>query len=195
MASDSQPARPGEPVDQPKVGTDPDREHRSGPGLEPEGDLDQVDQPTPAQARAALEALEWDNSKLARRVATPNWYHPLMAVIVAVFVIAQVMPTPVFVVVTAVGVAALGNMVTVYRQRYGVLAAGPVGAKARWLLFGSMGVYLLAAAAGQIIKLAHVPHWWVLAPAVIASGAMLIAGPRYDNALRAELGGKPGGAA
>lgn len=79
-------------------------------------------------AREALSALDADGARLAQRVITPWWYHPILGVIVALMIFGVAYPGALGFGLVAIGVIGIALLVRVYTLRTGVWisrAAGP----------------------------------------------------------------------
>ncbi|GAA1485142.1 hypothetical protein [Brachybacterium fresconis] len=143
--------------------------------------------PSPREARSALSDLDSDSARLAGRVVTPWWYHPLLAVFVATFIGSPAMPggaPPAIVALTIIGVLLL---VEAYARRTGISLTLPTGPRSRRLQGVLISLLPLGLAADAAIKLAGLSAVWNLLPAVVAGIAVLVLGRRYDDALRSEL--------
>lgn len=143
--------------------------------------------PTAAEARAALAGLGADDARLAERLVTPGWYHPVLGAIVAVIVCTQALPSPASVAFVPVGIFALPALVLVYRRRYGLWIGQPAGPRSKRLLGTMVVLFLLCLGAALVVKFTAVGYWWVLLPATVGFVASVVLGRRYDDALRREL--------
>ena len=142
---------------------------------------------SPAEAQAALAALDVDAVRLAERVVTPWWYHPALGLIVALLVGAQALaPTPA-IILTVLGVVLLPVLAAVYTRRYGVSVTRPAGPRSRRLLFATIAVLALAMVSVLVLRAADASPWWAVVPVAIAFMATVALGRRYDDALRGEL--------
>lgn len=151
-----------------------------------ENDLQSPD-PSSKAARETLATLAEDDARLAELVVTPWWYHPALALVVAVLVGAQSLPQPWSITLVALGIAALPVITAVYRRRYGVSVTEPVGPRTRRLFWALLSVLAAAMLAALVVQLAGASPWWGLLLAAAAFGLTLVLGLRYDAALRAEL--------
>lgn len=145
------------------------------------------------EARAALAGLDSDGAALAERIVTPVWYHPILGGLVAVLVVATALPGGASSIVLALGVVGLVLLVLEYRRRYGVLTTQPAGRRSRRLLAVMVVVVMSCMVSSLVVKLAELPLWWMLAPALLAMVVTVVLGRRYDAALRSEIG-RGGGA-
>lgn len=157
-----------------------DRSGRAAPG------------PTPSEAREALAGLEADDARLAERLVTPGWYHPVLGAIVALIVCTQALPSPASVAFLPVALFALPALVLVYRRRYGLWVGRPAGPRSKRLLGTMVVLFLLCFGAALVVKFTAVAYAWVLLPAGVGFVASVVLGRRYDDALRQELGGTVG---
>ncbi|WP_017595814.1 hypothetical protein [Nocardiopsis potens] len=139
---------------------------------------------TPEEARAALDALQADRAALADRIASPWWYHPVLAAIMAAFVASPAAPVPaLFITGGSVGLIFL---VQAQEQRSGLSVTRPAGPRSRAVLFG----YGAVAVALVFVSFALVNldlRAWVAATAGLAFALMLGGGLVYDRVYGAEL--------
>lgn len=138
-------------------------------------------------ARAALIDLDHDTARLATRVVTPWWYHPVLGALVATIVAAQTLPTALSVSLIALGVIGMPILVSVYSRRYGVVITAPVGPRSKGWLGLTLAAFGLAMVAGLLIKLSGLAPPWALIPAALVFVATIVLGRRYDQALRDDL--------
>lgn len=143
--------------------------------------------PSASEATEILNRLSADRSRLADRVATPWWYHTALGVIVAIFVLAQVLSPPLSISLVVLGIIAIPMLTTAYSRRYGMSLTQPAGKRSGRMLVASVGVLALAMAGALVIRLAQVSPWLVVPVAVGAFVATVVLGRRYDGALRMEL--------
>lgn len=143
--------------------------------------------PSASEATKILNRLSADRSRLADRVATPWWYHTALGVIVAIFVLAQVLSPPRSISLVVLGIIAIPMLTTAYSRRYGMSLTRPAGKRSGRMLVASVGVLALAMAGALVIRLTQVSPWLVLPVAVGAFVATVVLGRRYDRALRMEL--------
>lgn len=153
---------------------------------------DQPERPEAAAAREALRQLQDDGSRLAVRVVTPWWYHPVLGVIVAAFAGSQVLPGMAAIWIVAIGIVLLPVLTITYSRRYGVSTTQPAGPRSHRLLLTMLTVLILAMVSSLAIKFLALSAWWGIIPAAFAFFATVMLGRRYDDALRDELGGKTG---
>ncbi|WP_193103717.1 hypothetical protein [Brachybacterium sp. FME24] len=143
--------------------------------------------PTTAEARVALADLDADGARLADRVVTPWWYHPILALIVAVIVGSQALSGPGTVMILPLAIIALPFLVIAYSRHSGVTVTHPAGPRSKRLLIILVVLMIMAMASGLVVKLTGLSPGWVLIPAALAATATLVLGRRYDAVLRAEL--------
>jgi hypothetical protein len=137
---------------------------------------------------AALGLVASSRSSLADRLVTPWWYHPILGVLVGGLIAVQASSSMV-VRALAMGVFGVGLalLVTAYRRLTGLWVSGyHPGPARRWavMLGVVVGVaYTVAAVAALAGAPARVPL--VVGAAVVP--VVVVAGRRYDQALRAHL--------
>ena len=139
------------------------------------------------QAREILADLNTDGGRLAERIVTPAWYHPVLGLIVAVLVVSQALPGAYSLLLMVPTLIALPILAITYNQKYGFSLTRPTGTRSKRLLYAMITILVLALIAAALIKLNDVALWWVCIPAVVASTAVFVLGRRYDGALRKEV--------
>lgn len=139
------------------------------------------------EARAALSFLDEDGARLAERVVTPWWYHPILAAIVAAIVITQTLPGSLGMALLPFPIIAIPFLMLAYKKHSGVAITQPAGPRSRRLLLVLVGVMILAMLCSLVITLTDSSPWWALIPAASAGLATLVLGRRYDAVLRQEL--------
>lgn len=141
----------------------------------------------PRDARRALSGLDTDRARLAAKVVTPRWYHPVYASILAGLVLSQALPPFYGLTVVIVGLIGLIALRIAYDRRYGISFTKVTGRRTRALMFSVIGVLVAGMIASRVIVATGASLWWVLVPAAIAFVTALVLGPRYDDALRREI--------
>lgn len=138
-------------------------------------------------ARTALAGLDVDRVRLASRVVTPWWYHPIYAASLATLVFSQTLPGvwPLPVVVGAV--VSLAVLRTSYDKKYGISIGKPPGPRTRTLLVAVVAILALSMIAVRVMQHVGASQWWALIPVAITAASALVRGRRYDDALRREL--------
>ncbi|MGO3147690.1 MAG: hypothetical protein ACTIJ6_08425 [Leucobacter sp.] len=139
------------------------------------------------QAREVLAGLNADGARLAERIVTPPWYHPLIGLIVAVLVLSQALPGSYSLLLMVPPLVALPILAITYTQKYGVSLTRPTGPHSKRFLYAMITVLVLTMIAAALIKLNNVSLWWVCIPVVVATTAVVVLGRRYDSALRTEV--------
>lgn len=144
------------------------------------------------EAREALASVESAHADAASRLVTPWWYHLVLGVLVAGFVLIYALGN---VAVMVGGIvlyfAGLGVLISAYKTKNGVWVSGLRAGKAsRWacVLMAVYAVCLVAAV--YLSRVAFLPGAaWVLAGVLLA--ATVIIGRSFDNKLRAQLRSQP----
>ncbi|MCH1868560.1 hypothetical protein [Nocardioides sp. CFH 31398] len=140
---------------------------------------------TAEAAREALSGLDDDNARLADRVVTPWWYHPVLGAVVAAVALSPALPPSATVAVVALCVVVLALLPVAYRRRYGVRVSQPAGDRSRRMFRWVMAAIVLGIVGGALLGvLAPV---WALVPAGLVLVAVVVLGRRYDEALRHDL--------
>lgn len=141
----------------------------------------------PHEARETLASLDDDGARLAERVVTPWWYHPILAAIVAATVISQALPGTWGVTLLPLAIIAIPLLMLAYTKHSGVATTQPAGPRSKRLLLVLVSIMILAMASTIAFKVTDSSPWWALVPAAIAAGATVVLGRRYDAVLRQEL--------
>lgn len=137
------------------------------------------------EATDALAAIQETRGKLADRLTTPWWYHPILGALIAQFILVQgLVDHRVKYLSTLVLGLGCAWLIRAYKDRTGLVAGLPPG-KLSALLFWAM----LAAVGGMamLVLLAELWPRWVVALAGAAWLCVVIFGRAYDRAYRADL--------
>ncbi|MHA7176820.1 hypothetical protein ACX80D_09205 [Arthrobacter sp. Sr24] len=144
--------------------------------------------PNAHEAQAALNAIEGARSSAADRLVTPWWYHPILGLLAAGFVVAYTIGGIwVSVIAGLVFFLGIGILMGSYKKKTGMWINGLTAGKAsRWTI--PLAVTMIAGMGGAYyLHAVHGLNW----PAWIAGGLIFIAvnlfGRRFDVALRAQL--------
>lgn len=138
-------------------------------------------------AREALSALDADGARLAERVITPWWYHPILGLIVALMVIGVAHPGALGFGLVALGVAGIAVLVRAYTLRTGVWISQVAGPATRQLQRVLIAVYTVLMGAALALRVTEPSPWWALLPALAGLLATWVMGRHYDRELRREL--------
>lgn len=141
--------------------------------------------PTAEAARAALSGLDVDTARLADRVVTPWWYHPVLGTVVAVVALSPTLPPSATASVIALCVVVLVLLPAAYRRRYGVWVSEPAGPRSRRMFRWVMASIVLGVVGGAVLGM--VAPVWAVVPALLVLLAVVVLGRRYDEALREDL--------
>lgn len=141
----------------------------------------------PAAARASLAFLDEDGARLAERVITPWWYHPILAVIVAGIVISQSLPGAWGAALLPLAIVGIPLLVLAYTKRSGVAITQPAGPRSTRLLLVLVSIMIMALGSTVVLRFTDSSPWWAQIPAVIAAVATVLLGRHYDAVLRQEL--------
>lgn len=144
------------------------------------------------EARAALNAIAGARANAANRLTTPWWYHPILGLLAAVFVVSYTIGgVAVMLIVSIVYFGGLGILMGVYKKKTGMWINGLTAGKASWwtlplvvIMIASMGgAYYLHAERGL--------DWPAWMAGMVVFLAVNIFGRRFDVALRKQLRQKP----
>lgn len=147
-------------------------------------------------AAGALANVQATNAASGARVITPLWYHPILGLIQATFVllIGLEIPDVVRLPILLVCLVGIGLLVSAYRKVSGVwvgtLSAGP-RAKKPWIVYVVVVIIFLLVAV--ISRESFALTWPVIAAAVGTFLATVILGPLVDRGLRADIAAGEGG--
>ena len=155
-----------------------DRHEAAPPTTEP---------PTTAEARAALDSLDTDATRLAGRLASPWWYHLTLGGLVAAAIGAQALPGVPAVTVVVLVIVWIPLMMQSYTSRYRISMTRPAGPRSRRMLLLILAVLALLLGSVVVLKIASLLQWWVLLPAAVGFLATALLGRRYDAVLRSEI--------
>ncbi|MEU4690099.1 hypothetical protein [Actinoplanes sp. NPDC023714] len=139
-------------------------------------------------AAAQLAAITDARAAVADRLVTPWWYHPVLGLAAAGYVVGYSFGGTVVRLVTVVlfvGVAFA--LVSAYKRKTGVWVSGlNAGRASRWAI--AMGVVLgVVAVAGLVVGMYTDLRWPVWCLAGVTFVATVLLGRRFDAALRAQL--------
>jgi hypothetical protein len=145
-----------------------------------------------SDAREALAAIGSARSSAADRLVTPWWYHPVLGLLVAGFVLIYALGNlTVIIAGIVVYFAGLGTLMAAYKNKTGIWVSGfRAGAATPWT-FVLVGVYLSCMIAAILLARLASLHWvaWVAAPVMFI--ATIIIGRHFDAALRRQLRSAP----
>ncbi len=140
------------------------------------------------EVHEALAAIKGARANAADRLVTPWWYHPVLGLLAAVFVVAiTIGGTWVAIAVAFVYFVGLGVLVGAYKEKTGLWINGLTAGKASWwtlplvviMIVGMGGAYYLHSEKGL--------DW----PAWVAGAVVFVAvnvfGRLFDGALRTDL--------
>lgn len=141
-----------------------------------------------SEAQEALLAIANARSSAAERVLTPWWYHPVLGLLVAGFVLIYALGSPaVMAAGIAVYFAGIAVLVGLYRRKAGVWVSGfQAGAASRWA-YVAMSLFVLFMALAVVVG-RFTPHvWlvWVFGAAMFV--IIVVCGRLFDMKLRAQL--------
>lgn len=140
------------------------------------------------EAQEALDTIAGARSNAADRLTTPWWYHPVLGLLAAVFVVAYTIGgLVVMIAVAIVYFLGIGILMGAYKSKTGVWINGLKAGKATWwtlplvvIMIGGMGAaYYLHAEKGL--------SWPAWALGIIVFAAVNVFGKLFDGTLRAEL--------
>ena len=150
-------------------------------------DLQGAAPPTTEEARAALDTLGTDATRLAGRLVSPWWYHLTLGGLVAAAIGAQALPGVPAVTVVVLVIVWIPLMMRSYTSRYRISMTRPAGPRSRRMLLLILAVLAVLMGSVVVLKSASLLQWWVLLPAAVGFLATALLGRRYDAVLRSEI--------
>lgn len=140
------------------------------------------------EAREALAAVESARSNAADRLVTPWWYHPVLGLLAAVFVVAYTIGgTVVMVSVAVVYFAGLGILMGTYKKKTGLWINGLTAGKASWWTVPLMLIMLICIVGAYYLHTEQGISWPAWVAGVIVFSAVNFFGWKFDVTLRAQL--------
>ncbi|MDO5751749.1 hypothetical protein [Arthrobacter sp.] len=139
-------------------------------------------------ARAALAAIGSARSSAADRLVTPWWYHPILGLLAAVFVVVYTTGDIVAVlIVTVVYFAGLGILMGVYKEKTGMWINGLRAGRATWWTIPLVVIMVACMGGAYYLHAVHGLDWPAWVAGAIVFAAVNFFGLRFDIALRAQL--------
>jgi len=141
---------------------------------------------TADEARAQLGALAEGRAALADRVVTPWWYHPALAVLVAIFLASQGAQQW-WVIGFAIYCAGLVGLVTAYRNLTGVWVSSWDLPNGRGVLIGVVAVLLAGFTVSLVTRFGLLPWWSALLSGLGCGLFVWWIGPQVDSMCRDQV--------
>ena len=140
------------------------------------------------EAQEALTAIASARSNAAERLTTPWWYHPVLGLLAAMFVVTiTIGGTVAIIAVTVVYFLGIGILMGAYRKKTGMWINGLTAGKASWwtlplivvMVGGMAGAYYFHAEKGL--------DWPAWVAGIVVLVAVNVFGRGFDVALRKQL--------
>ncbi|WP_144009136.1 hypothetical protein [Enemella evansiae] len=141
-------------------------------------------------ASQALNDITASRQAVADRLITPRWYHPVLALGIAGFILGVgLLPVPWSVLPSLLLAILCGWLIGAYSRLTGIWVRPTMGqwSGRLWIMHSVILVACVLPAILALSRLVQPPIWLLIAAAVVAAGATMIIGPRIDAAMRAEL--------
>ncbi|GGQ81056.1 hypothetical protein [Couchioplanes azureus] len=141
-----------------------------------------------SNAAQQLAAIADTRAAVADRLVTPFWYHPLLGLLVAGYIVGMsVGDTAVKLASGVLFSAGAAALAVAYRQRTGIWVSGlGAGRAGRWAI--ALGALIGVAAATAWATATYTDlRWPVWTLAVAGLVGTVVIGRRFDTALRAQL--------
>lgn len=138
------------------------------------------------EARAALDAVTSTQSRIAERLATPWWYHPILGLLLAQFVaVVAAHDEPRWLWGLSALILGLGcvALIWAYQAQTGLWVTQPAGRRSQLLLACHLGVVVLFA----VLAVGFERTWVTVVCAIGVLLAVALLGPRYDAAVRRDM--------
>lgn len=136
---------------------------------------------------AALTLVAGSRARLADRLVTPWWYHPVLGVLVGGVVASQALPSPWAMLALPVYLIGWALLVRSYRRLTGVWISGFHPAAPKGVLWGVLvGVALLVLTAA-VLDVGFDLWWAPVIAGVLAVPIVVVGGRSFDRVLRASL--------
>ena len=145
--------------------------------------------PSPEEAARALADLAADDRKIATRLVTPAWYHPIYALCVAAMTASIAIPFWGSV-ITLICIIGLMGLMTTYQRRYGIQLSRPTGKRSRRVLIALICILLACMAASALIGFSSLSPWLIAIPTIVNAASAYLLGRAYDNAARKDIAGE-----
>lgn len=143
---------------------------------------------TPEEARAALDGVDEVQHRLAEGPRYPFWRHAAFGVIMALFVLAMLLPSAMMALPTALGAVGTVLLVQSDKEKYGVFVNGYQKGPTRPLTFALVAVILTLLGLAIWMREIDGPLWAKIALPVaawvVATGASLWWTAIYDRSLK-----------
>ena len=145
-----------------------------------------------SEARNALDAIASARGDAADRLIAPWWYHPVLGLLAAAFVVAiTIGGTVVTISVAIVYFVGLGLLMGAYKAKTGLWINGLRAGNASWWTVPLMIVMVACMGAGYYLHTAQGLDWPAWVAGVMVFAAVNVFGRYFDVALRAQLRATP----
>ncbi|WP_207345517.1 hypothetical protein [Arthrobacter sp. E3] len=143
-------------------------------------------------AHATLAAIGGARSNAADRLVTPWWYHPILGLLAAVFVVVYATGDIVAVlIVTVLYFGGLGVLMGVYKEKTGMWINGLRAGRASWWTLPLVVIMVACLGVAYYLHAVHGLDWPAWVAGVVIFVAVNFFGHRFDVALRTQLREQP----
>lgn len=144
------------------------------------------------EAQEALAAVQGARSNAAERLVTPWWYHPVLGLLAAVFVVAYTIGGLVVMIsVAVVYFLGIGILVGTYKKQTGMWINGLRAGKASWWTLPLVVIMIGAMVTAYYFHAAQGLNWPGWAAGAVVFIAVNVFGRAFDVALRKQLREQP----
>lgn len=145
-----------------------------------------------SEARNALDAIAGARGDAADRLVTPWWYHPVLGLLAAAFVVAITAGgTVVTISVAIVYFVGLGILMGAYKAKTGLWINGLRAGKASWWTVPLMVIMVASMGGAYYLHTEQGLVWPAWVAGVLVFVAVNVFGRFFDVALRAQLRAAP----
>ena len=143
-------------------------------------------------ALAAIASIDGARTNAADRLVTPWWYHPVLGLLAAVFVVVYTTGgTVAMISVAVVYFGGLGILMGAYKEKTGMWINGLKAGKATWWTVPLVVIMVACMGAAYYFHAEQGLEWPAWVAGIIVFVAVNFFGRRFDVALRSQLRQKP----
>ncbi|MFB9164617.1 hypothetical protein [Arthrobacter psychrochitiniphilus] len=140
------------------------------------------------EAQEALTAIASARSNAAERLTTPWWYHPVLGLLAAMFVVTiTIGGTVAIIAVTVVYFLGLGVLMGAYKKKTGMWINGLTAGKASWWTLPLLVVVVGGMAGAYYFHAEKGLDWPAWVAGIVVFVAVNVFGRGFDVALRKQL--------
>lgn len=139
-------------------------------------------------AQEALNVIESSRAKVADRLVTPWWYHPVLGLLAGAFVVAYTIGgLAVMMSAAVVFFLGIGLLMGAYKDKTGVWINGLKAGRASWWTLPLVVIMIVCLGGAYYFHHVQVVDWPAWAAGIVVFVAVNVCGRRFDVALRSQL--------